>query len=90
MNISSSNIIPVTEARNKLDNLTEKVSGEQYIVLTKGGSPKAALVDLEYLTKLEKEVKRIYQKTFIDKKLLSYTREFSDTEIAAWEKEDAL
>ncbi|OGH22176.1 MAG: hypothetical protein A3F31_05245 [Candidatus Levybacteria bacterium RIFCSPHIGHO2_12_FULL_38_12] len=90
MNISSSNIIPVTEARNKLGNLTEKVSGEQYIVLTKGGSPKAALVDLEYLTKLEKEVKRIYQKTFIDKKLLSYTREFSDTEIAAWEKEDAL
>lgn len=90
MNLSSSNIIPITEARSKLGDLAEKVSGEQYIVLTKGGSPKAALVDLEYLTKLEKEVKRIYQKTFIDKKLLSYTREFSDTEIAEWEKEDAL
>lgn len=90
MNLSSSNIIPITEARGKLGDLAEKVSGEQYIVLTKGGSPKAALVDLEYLTKLEREVKGIYQKTFIDKKLLSYTREFSDTEIAEWEKEDAL
>lgn len=90
MNISSSNIIPLTQARSKLGDLTERVSGEEYIVLTKGGNPKVALVDIDYLQKLEKEVKRIYQKTFIDKKLLAYTRDFTNTEIAQWEKEDSL
>lgn len=90
MNISSLNIIPVTQARSKLGDLAEKVSGEQYIVLTKGGSPKAALVDIDYLKKLEKEVKRLYQKTFIDRKLLPYAREFTDTEIAQWEATDSL
>lgn len=80
----------MTQARSKLGDLAEKVSGEQYIVLTKGGNPKAALVDIDYLTKLEKEVKRLYQKTFIDKKLLPYTREFTNTEIAQWEAADSL
>lgn len=90
MNISSLNIIPVTQARSKLGDLAEKVSGEQYIILTKGGNPKAALVDIDYLKKLEKDVKRLYQKTFIDNKLLPYTREFTNTEITQWEAADSL
>lgn len=90
MNQLSQSIIPVTSARNKLGNLAEKVSGEKYVILTKGGIPKAALVDIEYLTKLENEVKKIYQKTFIDPNLLSYTREFTDEEIKEWLEEDRL
>jgi hypothetical protein len=35
-------------------------------------------------------VKKIYGKTFIDPKLIKYTREFSDEEIKEWEKEDVL
>lgn len=30
------------------------------------------------------------RKTFIDPKLLKYTREFKDEEIKEWEEEDAL
>jgi len=32
-------IIPITKARGKLGALAEKVTGEDYIVLTKGGAP---------------------------------------------------
>lgn len=84
------NIIPVTRARGKLGDLAESVKGDNYIILTKGGSPEAALVDIDYLTSLEEEVQKTYQKTFIDPKLFPYTREFSDSEIKEWLNEDKL
>lgn len=88
--MNTENILPITEAREKIGKLADKVSGEDYIVLTKSGKPKAALVDINYLDKLQKEVKKIYQKTYIDPKLLKYTREFTDEEIEEWLKEDAF
>ncbi len=90
MRVSAINIIPVSQARSKLGDLAESVKGENYIVLTKAGSPTAALVDVDYLTRLEEEVEKTYQKTFIDPKLLPYTRKFTDDEIALWLKEDSL
>lgn len=90
MNIQSSNIIPITEARSSLGDLAERVKGNQYIVLTKSGSPKAALVDIAYLEQLQEDIAKFYKKTFIDPKLLPFTRVFSDQEIAEWEKEDRL
>lgn len=84
------NIIPITKARGKLGDLAEKVSKNNYIILTKDGSPKAALVDISYLTNLEKQVRKVYKKTFIDPKLLKYTRKFTDKEIKVWGKEDTL
>lgn len=84
------NIIPVTQARGKLGDLAEKVEGEDYVVLTKGGVPKAALVDVKYLSRLQKAVASIYKKTFIDPKLIKYTRLFTASEIEAWQKEDTL
>lgn len=88
--MNGTNIVPVSKARAKLGDLTDKVSGENYVVLTKGGSPKAAIVDIKYLNKLQEQLRSIYQKTYIDPKLIPYTREFSDEEIAQWLKEDAL
>jgi len=90
MIINPLNIIPITRARSKLGNLAEKVAKDKYIILTKDGSPKAAIVDISYLAHLENQVKKAYKKTFIDPKLLRYTREFTDEEIKVWEKEDAL
>lgn len=90
MKITSTNIIPVTEARSTLGDLTEVVKGENYIVLTKGGNPKAALVDINYLETLQEEVSKFYNKTYIDPKLLPYTREFSAGEVKEWQKEDVL
>ena len=86
----NTNIIPITKARWSLGTLTQKIKGEQYIVLTKGGTPKAALVDIEYLKKLEDEVKKIYGKTFINPTLLPLTRQFSQKEIEKWRQEDKL
>lgn len=90
MNINVANIIPITKARTQLGYLANKVSGDEYVILTKDGSPKAALVDINYLTKLEKTLKKIYGQTYIDSKLIKYTREFSNQEIREWEKADAL
>ena len=84
------NIMSVTEARSILGNLAETVSGEQFVLLTKGGRATAELVDVNYLDRLQKQVKALWQKTYIDSTLLPYTREFSDEETAQWEKEDQL
>lgn len=83
-------IIPITEARKNLGNLSEQVSDNKYIILTKGGKPQAAIVDVKYLNKLQEEIRRLYQKTFIDQKLLPFTREFGDKEVNDWLKEDRL
>jgi len=90
MKVDAANIIPITKARSKLGDLAEKVADDSYIVLTKDGSPKAALVDISYLTKLENEVNRLYKKTFIDPKLLPYSREFTNQEIQEWKRQDSL
>ena len=88
MNTINSDIIPITTARGTLGSLAEKVKGDNYIILTKGGKPKAALVDVFYLKKLEKDINNIYQKTYIDPKVLPLTREFGNDEIMEWVKED--
>lgn len=90
MIINPLNIIPITKARSRLGNLAEKVAKDNYIILTKDGSPKVALVDISYLANLEKQVQKAFGKSFIDPKLIKYTRKFTDEEIKEWEKEDAL
>lgn len=90
MNQLLTNIIPITKARGKLGDLAGKVKGEKYVILTRGGKPEAALVEIEYLARLEEEIAKFYQKTFIDPKLLPLTREFTKKEIAEWEQEDKL
>ena len=83
-------ILPVTKARAQLGKLADGLVGEKFVVLTKGGSPRAVLADWRYFEELRQEVKKIYGKTFIDPKLLPYTREFSDKEVKEWQKEDKV
>jgi len=90
MNLLPTNIIPLSEARGKLGELTDRIKDDQFIVFTKGGKPKAALVDINYLQKLEADVVQMYGKTFINPSLLPYSREFTDEELAVWQKEDQL
>jgi len=90
MNLLLNPIISITKARGKLGDLTKKTKGKNFIILTKGGKPEAALVDIQYLAKLQRDLAKTYQKTFIDVSLLPYTREFSNKEISGWEKEDQL
>lgn len=83
-------ILPISEARSRLGYLVKQVKGEDYFVLTKGGKPTAAVVDVDYLTRLQRDSSLAFQKTFIDPKLLPLTREFTALEICEWEKEDQL
>lgn len=87
---SYQDIVSITKARGNLGNLAEKAAGDRIIVLTKGGNPKVALVDVRYLTKLQDSLRKIYRRTFIDSAVLPYTREFTDQEIQEWEKADKL
>jgi len=88
--MNSLNIIPITKARSRLGDLADMAIANNYFVLTKGGEPSVALVDFNYLKKMEDFVKLVYQKTYIDPKLEKYTREFTTQEIEEWQKEDQL
>ena len=68
--------------------MAESVSGEKYVLLTREGKPIVALVDPKYLAKLQADLARLYQKTYIDPQFLPYTREFSDMEVSEWLEED--
>ena len=88
--MNTNNIVPITKARGRLGDLASLAVASNYFVLTRGGSPSVALVDIKYLKQLENTVRSITQKTFIDPKLDKFTREFSDKEIAEWQSEDQL
>jgi prevent-host-death family protein len=83
-------IIPITEARSQLGILANQVVPGRNIILTKGGKPKVALVDVNYLKRLEESMAALYQQTYVDPKLLPYTRVFSDQEIEKWAQTDQL
>lgn len=82
--------MPITKARNILGDLADQVQGSKYIILTKGGNPTAALVDITYLKRLQSDLNKLYKKTFITPDVFPFTRMFSDEEIAMWEAEDAM
>lgn len=90
MDLHVQDIFSITQAREKLGRLAQKASGQKYFVFTVGGEPEVALVDVNYLNKLEETVKKIYQKTYIDPRMLENTREFSNKEISEWLEEDRL
>lgn len=90
MALQNSKMVPVSEARSKLASLLEQAKGEKLVLLTKGGKPKVALVDIAYLEKLQEDLRVFYQQTFIDPKLLPLTRKFTNKEIVQWLKEDQL
>ncbi len=90
MNTLLNRYIPISQARSSLADLTDSVKKEDFIVLTKGGVPKAALVDIAYLSTLQESVKKLYKQTYIDPALLPYTRSFSQSEIDEWEKADSV
>lgn len=90
MNLSNDRIVPISEARSKLSLLLDKTRGDEYFLLTRGGKIKAALVDIDYLEKLEEDLNKLFGKTYIDPKVLPLTRKFSDKEVKEWLKEDQL
>lgn len=83
-------IIPVTEARNNLSKLVEEAEEDKWFFFTKGGKPKVVLVGVDLWVKINQELEKFIQKTFISPETLPFTRVFSDKEIKRWLKEDQL
>jgi hypothetical protein len=54
MDISSNRVIPATKVRFELTKILPQIQDSRYFVLTYKGYPKAALVDIKYLEKLER------------------------------------
>lgn len=90
MNLPNDKIIPISEARSNLSKLVNLAKGDKFFLLTKGGKPQVALVDIDYLERLLRDLEDLYKKTYIDPKLLPLTRKFSRLEIKQWQKEDKL
>lgn len=55
MPIRSHLIFPATKVRAEFTRLLPLVKGNQYLTLTYKGYPRAAVVDMQYLEKLERE-----------------------------------
>lgn len=62
MPIQSHLIFPATKVRSEFTRLLPLVKGNQYLTLTYKGYPRAAVVDLQYLEKLERE--ELFNKAF--------------------------
>jgi len=83
-------VMPLTDARAQIGNLTDALSDLKTVLLTKRGRPQAVLVDTDYWKKVINQLNILTQKTYIKKELLPFTREFKDKEIETWLKEDKL
>src|SRR3989344_4301864 len=53
LQIQPKNIIPITEARAKLDDLIDQAKGNNFFVISRQGKAKAALVDIDFLMDYE-------------------------------------
>lgn len=52
LKVAINRIVSVTEARSRLSELVDEASSDEFWVLTKGGKPRVALVDVAYLDEL--------------------------------------
>lgn len=55
LQIQPKNIIPITDARAKLDDLVSKAVGNNFFVISRQGKAKAAIIDIDYLLALQKK-----------------------------------
>jgi prevent-host-death family protein len=72
LKVSLENIIPLTEARDHFSQIVAEVQKDKLYVLTKGGKPAVAIIDVKYLetltggeikeTQIEKEIEKAPEK----------------------------
>ncbi|MBI3576938.1 type II toxin-antitoxin system Phd/YefM family antitoxin [Candidatus Gottesmanbacteria bacterium] len=56
LQIKPQNIIPITAARAKLDDLVTQARGSNMFVISRKGKAEAAVIDVAYLMELEKKL----------------------------------
>ena len=52
LKVAVDRVVSVTEAQTRLSELVEGAAADAFWVLTKGGKPRVALVDIDYLDRL--------------------------------------
>jgi len=52
LRVSLENIIPLTEARDHFSQIVNEVQKDKLYVLTKGGKPAVAIIDVKYLEQI--------------------------------------
>lgn len=66
LQIQPKNIIPITDARAKLDDLVTQANGNNFFIISRKGKAEAAIIDVDYIMELEKkldfaEMRRLHQ-----------------------------
>lgn len=56
LQILPKNIIPITEARARLDDMVEEAKGDNFFVISRQGKAKAAVIDVDYLLEMQKKL----------------------------------
>lgn len=56
LQIDPKNIIPITLARAKLDDLVTQAQGNKFFVISRQGKAKTAVIDVEYLMEMQKKL----------------------------------
>lgn len=56
LQIQPKNIIPITDARAKLDDLVTDARGSNFFVISRKGKAEAAIIDVDYIMELEKKL----------------------------------
>lgn len=56
LQIKPQNIVPITDARAKLDDLVTQATGNNFFVISRKGKAEAAIIDVAYLMELQKEL----------------------------------
>ena len=55
LKVAIDRIVSITEARSRLSELVDEATADEFWVLTKGGKPRVALVDVAYLDQLVRQ-----------------------------------
>ncbi len=56
LQIKPQNIIPITAARAKLDDLVTEATGNNFYVISRKGRAEAALIDIDYLMDIQRQL----------------------------------
>lgn len=56
LQIKPKNIIPITQARAKLDDLVTQAIGNNFFVISRQGRAEAAIIDVDYILKLQQKL----------------------------------
>lgn len=59
LQLRASNIVPISKARQQLDDLIDQAKGNTFFAISRQGKPDAALINLDYLMGMQERLDRL-------------------------------